>query len=99
MLIKIDDLTLPPLSLSDTGALTTIRTHESAMISIGVKLLLRHPAETKSLSLNIMRFYPRRTAPQFLTAAAMTASLIASISASLNVAFRGVKVMLTASDF
>ena len=43
--------------------------------------------------------YPRRTAPQFLPAAAMTALLITSISASLNVAFCGVRVMLTASDF
>ena len=46
-----------------------------------------------------MRYYPRKTAPQFLPAAAMTASLIASISASLNVAFCGVRVMVTASDF
>jgi hypothetical protein len=46
-----------------------------------------------------MRNYPRSTAPQFLPAAAITASLIASISASLKVAFCGVNVIVTANDF
>jgi len=99
VLIKIDGLTLPALSPPDTGTLTTIRTHESAMISIGVNSSATSSSGKEVTELKHNRFYPRRIAPQFLPAAVMTASLIASISASPNVAFCGVRVMVTASDF